>query len=66
MIKKKSKKLNQMTTQEQTSGIPAQVFGWIVDLRNQENAVNREIIKIIQNKLLKYPKIKSIQSKRNM
>ena len=66
MIKQKSKQLNQMMTQEQASGIPAQVFGWIVDLRNQENAVNREIIKIIQNKLLKYPKIKSRQSKRNM
>ena len=46
--------------------MPAQVFGWIVDLENQANAVNRAIIKIIQNKLLKYPKIKSRENKRNV
>ena len=43
-----------MTTQEKDSRMLAQVFGWIVDLGNQANAVNRAIIKIIQNKLLKY------------
>ena len=64
-MKKKSKQLNQMTTQERALGMPTQVFGWIVDLGNQANAVNRETIKIIQNKLLKYPKIKSRQRKRN-
>ena len=44
----------------------AEVFGWIVDLINQENVVNMEIIKITQNKLLKYPKIKSRHRKRNV
>ena len=53
-------------TQEKALGMLAQVFGWIVDLRNPTNAVNREVIKIIQNKLLKYPKIKSKQRKTNM
>ena len=44
----------------------AQVFDWIVDLGNQATIVNMEIIKIIQNKLLKYPKIKSTESERNV
>ena len=55
-----------MTTQEQASGIPAQVFGWIVDPDNQATIVNMAIIKIIQNKLLKYPKIKIRQRRRNV
>ena len=55
-----------MTTQGQASGMPAHIFIWIVDIGKEANVVNMEIIKIIQNKLLKYPKIKSIQSKRNM